>query len=86
MQSSVEFEQFPQLSQQYLHCQLWTPSTAKMQKLGDGTEVAINTAGKVVQAQYANGCKLIRHYDYVLVSSAQTGNLFGSERGWFALD
>lgn len=87
MQSSVEFEKFPQLSQQLLHCQLWSKSTANMQKLDDNTEVAMDEEGRVVRAQYANGYKLVRHWHYVLVSSADNGNWFGSEAGgWFVLD
>lgn len=87
MPSSVDFEKCPQLSQQFLHCQLWSETTANMQKLDENTAVATDTEGRVVRAQYANGCKLVRHWHYVIVSSAENGNWFGSETGdWSVWD
>lgn len=62
-------------------------STNSSNRFEDGTKFEMDTDGRIVQAEYANGAKVRRHEDYCLVLSIKLEYWYGDDQGrWYQLD
>lgn len=67
--------------------QLFTAEGGTVSHLPDGTRVVTDAKDRLVQVEYNNGSKVIRHSNYVVVQSTDKGYWFGNSQGqWFQFD